>query len=97
MSDDWLGHQEKSEQCDYCDFATDELTEIKAYARLDGAGLGTSDDKVPWVWLCGVCQGTLVTNSFLYPRNYSDDVHVIGQAINLNTNLILQAIKDLKK
>lgn len=96
MSDDWLGHHEKSEECDYCSFFTDELEEIRAYARLDGAGPFTPDDKIPWVWLCRVCRGTLVTNSFLYPRNYEGYLQIIGQSMNHNTNLILQAIKERK-
>jgi len=96
VSDDWLGHQEKSEECAFCFFQTEDLVETKAYAMIDGTGPMTPDDKVPWAWLCNVCRSTNILNSFLYPRGYNGDLQVIGQAINLNTNIILQAIKELK-
>lgn len=83
----------KPEECSFCDFETTELDEFDAYGRTPGLGPGSPAEEKEWAWFCYVCQGTPVSNSFLYPRQYSEDVKIIGAALNYNTNLILTELK----
>lgn len=72
-TDDGYGHRSHSGECDSCNWKTDDLTKVDAYARLQGAGPFTPDDEKPWGWLCEVCQSTYAGNAWLYPRQYDNE------------------------
>ncbi len=87
-------HSEKPEECGNCGWATDQLSEVNAYARNPDHGPFTPDDQTTWAWLCDVCLSTPAGNAYLYPQQYSGDVQVLGATLNWGINAVLAAIKE---
>ena len=77
------------EGCETCGFETVELTQYYATLRTQTE---SGWEHRSW-WICEVCAGTHIMDTLKYPRQHENDTRLILQAINLNTNLILQALK----
>lgn len=80
------------EECECCQWKTTELVKCDAYARTHGHGPFTPAEDKQWAWLCLVCRSTFAGNTYLYPRNYSYDTHVIGATVCWGINAILDAL-----
>lgn len=87
------GHAPKPEGCEACNFETEELEEVRAYARTPGHGPFTPDEEQEWAWLCLVCRSTLAGNVYLYPRQHDDSARVLASTICWGINTILAEIK----
>ena len=83
-------HTEKPEECDNCQWLTDDLKEYDAYARTQGHGPFTLDEDKDWGWLCIVCCSTWAGRAYQFPRQYEDaDVMaVIAWGINYLASIL---------
>lgn len=88
------GHNEKTDECESCGFETDELEEVNAYARTQGAGPFTPADEHQWAWMCLVCRSTLAGNTFLYPNQYDGNTSVLAASLCWGINYIASLIKE---
>lgn len=73
---------EKPEECSSCGYKTEQLEYYDAPGGIGG-------------WLCKVCASTYAGSAFSYPRLYQNIE--IMQQISFTTNMILDAIEELRR